>query len=255
MVGSTEEARRVVESVIARIPEAAYLAPVLGFLAGAVLSVSPVSLPSVPVVVAAVAPGSVSEAGVRQRPRLLPFFPSVLAFVAGMDGVLGMIGVAVVQVAEVLTRAAVAMHVFSAVLLATLGLRLLLRRSSLCRQAGALSPVPSEAFVFGVVFGVTGCPACGPIALGVGAAAGLAGGPVMALGVVAAFVTGRAAVLLLAAGAGSRLLPSGTAVVPWRRLDVVVGVLFLIAAAYYAYRLGSGAVETRLPGEPGGPLP
>lgn len=245
----------MVESVIARIPDASLLAPLLGFVAGAVLSVSPVSLPSLPVVVSALAPGAVSETGVRQRPRLLPFFPAVLAFVAGMDGVLGLVGVAVVQVAEVLTRAAVAMHLFAAALLGTLGLRLLLRRASLCRQAGALSPAPSEAFVFGVVFGVTGCPACGPVALGVGAAAALVGGPLMALGVVAAFVTGRAAVLLLAAGVGARLLPSGTAAVPWRRLDLVVGALFLVASAYYIYRVGTGAVVTKLPGEPGGPLP
>lgn len=41
---------------------------------------------------------------------------------------------------------------------------------------------------------------------------------------------------------------------PWRRLDVVVGWLFLAASAYYAYRLLSGGVSTRLPGEPGSGL-
>lgn len=245
----------MVEDVIARIPEAAVLAPLLGLLAGALLSLSPVSLPSVPVVMSALAPGTISEAGVRERRPLLPALPVVLAFVMGMDGILGVVGVAIIEVAEFLTRAAVVLHLLSAALLATLGVRLLLRRTSLCDRARALPPNPSEAFMFGIVFAVTGCPACGPIAIGVGAAAALVGGPALAFGVVGAFVLGRAVVLLLTAAVGARLLPSGTAEVPWRRLDVLVGALFLVAAAYYLYRVASGAVVTQLPGEPGGPLP
>lgn len=245
----------MVEDLIARIPEAAILAPLLGLLAGALLSLSPVSLPSIPVVVSALAPGTVSETGERQRRPLLPAFPAVLAFVGGMDGILGVFGMAIVELAEFLTHAAIVLHLLSAALLATLGFRLLLRRTSLCNRARALPPTPSEAFMFGIVFAVTGCPACGPIAIGVGAAAALVGGPGLAFGVVGAFVVGRAVVLLLTAAAGARLLPTGTADVPWRRLDTVVGVLFLAAAAYYLYRVISGEVITQLPGEPGGPLP
>lgn len=245
----------MVEDLIARIPDAAVLAPLLGFVAGALLSLSPVSLPSVPVVVSTLSPGTLSATGERHRRPLLPALPVVLAFVAGMDGVLGILGMAIVEVAEALTRAAVVLHLVSAGLLAVLGLRLLLRRTSLCNRARALPPAPSEAFAFGMVFAVTGCPACGPIAIGVGAAAALVGGPALAFGVVGAFVVGRAVVLLLTAAAGARLLPSGTDDVPWRRLDTVVGALFLLAAAYYAYRVASGAVITQLPGEPGGPLP
>jgi cytochrome c biogenesis protein CcdA len=245
----------VVENLIARIPDAAVLAPLLGLLAGALLSLSPVSLPSIPVVVSALAPGMLSETGERHRRPLLPAFPAVLAFVAGMDGVLGILGLTIIQVAELLTRAAIVLHLLSAGLLAILGLRLLLRRTSLCGRTGALPPTPSEAFLFGVVFAVTGCPACGPIAIGVGAAAALVGGPALAFGVVGAFVLGRAVVLLLTAAVGARLLPVGTDAVPWRRLDVIVGALFLLAAAYYLYRVASGAVITQLPGEPGGPLP
>lgn len=40
---------------------------------------------------------------------------------------------------------------------------------------------------------------------------------------------------------------------PWRRLDLVVGVLF-VAAAYYVFRIVSGDVTTNLPGEPGSGL-
>ncbi|MDQ3384493.1 MAG: hypothetical protein M3503_00535 [Actinomycetota bacterium] len=72
---------------------------------------------------------------------------------------------------------------------------------------------------------------------------------------IAAFVLGRAIVLLGTAALGARLLPTGTDVVPWRRLDVVVGALSLVAASYYVWRVVSGAVVTQLPGEPGGGLP
>ena len=78
----------MIENLIARIPDAALLAPLLGFVAGALLSVSPVSLPSVPVVMSALAPGTLTGTGERQRRRMLPAFPSVLAFVFGMDGIL-----------------------------------------------------------------------------------------------------------------------------------------------------------------------
>ncbi len=78
----------------------------------------------------------------------------------------------------------------------------------------------------------------------------------LALVTVAAFVAGRTAVLIATAALGSRLLPAGAGALPWRRLDTVVGGLFLLAAAYYAWRLLSGGVSTLLPGEPGsGVLP
>ncbi len=245
----------MVETLIARIPEAAILAPLFGLLAGALLSVSPVSLPSVPVVVSALSPATLSTTGERRHRPLLLALPSVLAFVAGMDGVLGMVGLAIVEVGEFLTRAGIALHLLSATVLGTLGLRLVLRRTSLCRRAGVLPPRPSEAFTFGIVFAVTGCPACGPIAIGVGAAAGLVGGPALAFGVVGAFVLGRAIVLLLTAAVGARLLPADTDPARWRRFDLIVGGLFMLAAGYYLFRVLSGSVITQLPGEPGGPLP
>lgn len=64
-------------------------------------------------------------------------------------------------------------------------------------------------------------------------------------------MAGRAAVLVAAAAFGARLLSAGTSSVPWRRLDVVVGCLFIAASMYYAYRVLSGGIATRLPGETG----
>ena len=250
----------MIEDLIVRIPEAASLAPLFAFAVGALLSVSPVALPSLPVVMSVVAPTTRASSAADHNPSpgqpVLHAAPAVFAFVAGMDGMLGLAAMTIVELAEFLTRAAVALHVVSAVLLATAGLRLLLRRTSLCRRAGTLPPAPSEAFVFGMAFAVTGCPACGPIAIGVGTAAAAVAGPVLALGVVLAFLAGRTVMLLAAAAAGARFAPApGAPLALWRRLDVAVGVLFLAGAGYYLFRLLSGAVTTALPGEPGGPLP
>ena len=239
---------------MARIPEAASLAPLIAFVVGALLSVSPIALPTLPVVVSALSPGSLGATDAPRQP-LLRAFPAVFAFVAGMDGVLGVAAMTIVELAEFLTRAAVALHLVSASLLAFAGLRLLLRRTTLCRRAGALPPAPSDAFLFGMVFGVTGCPACGPIAIGVGTAAAAIAGPAVSFGVVLAFLLGRTVVLIAAAAAGARLVPAGAdAPQRWRRLDVAVGALFVAGAAYYVFRVLSGAVTSGLPGEPGGPL-
>lgn len=249
----------MIEDLVASIPDTAGLAPLLAFVVGALLSVSPIALPSLPVVVSAVAPATRPAAdAVTATPVRWPLLraaPAVFAFVAGMDGVLGVAAMAIVELAEFLTRAAVILHLVSAALLAAAGLRLLFRRTSLCKRAGALPPAPSEAFVFGMAFAVTGCPACGPIAIGVGTAAAAVAGPGLAFGVVAAFLVGRAVVLLAAAAVGARLVPDGAEQGLWRRLDLVVGALFVAGAGYYLFRVLSGAVTTALPGEPGGPLP
>lgn len=244
----------MLDALIARMAEGTALGPLLGFLAGALLGVSPVALPSVPAVMSVVSPGRVLADGQRVRLPWYRVVPVVVAFVIGMDGVLGVAGYLFVEVTVALTRAAVVLNLFAAILLGALGLRLLFRRSSLCRRARAIPLRPHEALGFGMVFAVTGCPGCGPIAIGVGAAAALVGGPVYALAVIGAFVLGRAAVLLATAAVGARLIPTGDDI-RWARLDLAVGVLFVAAAGFYLYRLLNGDVTTALPGEPGGGLP
>ena len=238
----------MIEALTARLAEGTGSAALIGLAIGVLLGLSPVSLPSVPAVVALVAPRQLDDWGQLRRWPVLRAAPAVVAFVVGMDGVLASIGVVLVEVTVLLTRAAVVLHVVAAVVLAALGLRLLTRRTSLCHQARAVPPTPGPALVYGTVFAVTGCPACGPIAIGVGTAAAAAGGPVTALAVVAAFVIGRAAVLLAAAATGARFVRSGTDS-RWARLDLVVGCLFLAGSAYYVFRLLNGDVTTQLPGE------
>ncbi|MGH8983352.1 MAG: cytochrome c biogenesis CcdA family protein [Acidimicrobiia bacterium] len=242
----------MLDAIIDQLDGSAGWAPLIGLLVGVSLGLSPISLPSVPAAMAIVSPG-VLAGGERRRLPLIRSAPVMIAFVAGMDGVVGMFGFAIVELGEFLTRASLVLHLTAALVLGTVGLLMLTRKHSLCRMAASVPRRPGDAFLFGVFFAVGGCPACGPVALSVGAAAALVGGPLLGLSAVGSFVAGRAAVLLAAGYAGARLLPEGNDI-RWSRLDRVVGTLFLLASAYYVYRILSGQVITSLPGEPGGGL-
>lgn len=244
----------MIDTMLERLAEGHTMAPLLGVAIGMLLGLSPLALPMVPAVVATVSPGRIDHEGVRRRLPLMRLAPSIIAFTAGMNGVLGLIGALFATITIALTRASIVLHLFAAALMGILGLRLLLRRTSLCERARGIPPRPGQAFLYGVAFSVGGCPACGPIALSVGSAAAIFGGPLSGMLTVAGFVLGHALVLIAAAGVGARLLPSGTRHVPWLRLDVVVGLLFLAASAFYLYRVINGDVSTKLPGEPGSGL-
>lgn len=87
------------DAVLEQIPDAALLAPVLALLAGGLLAISPIALPSLPVVVSTVAPGTITDEGRRSEP-LLRSAPSVFAFVAGMDGLLGVFGAVIIDLSD-----------------------------------------------------------------------------------------------------------------------------------------------------------
>lgn len=153
------------------------VAPALAFGAGLVLTLSPISWPSIPAVMTVLTPaaragtddGLTPEWGEERRPMgrwrgaLV-----VLGFVIGMDGVIATVGALAVSVTYLLVRGAVALSLLAALLLAVAGLRLVTRRASLCSRTLALPPDPLRAVSAGAVFAVVGCPGCAPVAIGVG---------------------------------------------------------------------------------------
>ena len=245
----------MVEWLVAQVAEGIWPAPLVALVVGIALTLSPASFATIPAVVATVSPGHVDRAGVRHRPQWRGVAPAILAFVVGMDGVIAVASYSVVAITVALVRASVALHLLAAAVLGVVGVRLLTRRTSVCRRTRPIPLHPTGAFVFGMGFSVAGCPACGPVVVGLASAAALVVGPGVGALALAAFLLGRTAVLLVAAAAGARLLPSGTQDVRWARLDVAVGVMFVAAAAWYVWRVVNGDVTTALPGEPGGVLP
>lgn len=239
-----------VEFLTLQIEQAGLVAPAIGLLVGIALTLTPISWPSVPAVVALVGP---ARAAAREdRPAAVSGargFAVVLGFVVGMDGVIATLSAALVGVLVLLTRAAVLLTVVAIVVLTYAGIRLLLAKGpAVCRRLEALPPDPLRAVSAGVAFSVGGCPGCAPIAAAVGTAAAATAGPLVSLLVIAAFVVGRAGTLYAAAAAGGRWLVPGDPRKA-RRVDVVLAVVLLLSAAYYAYRLFDGQVFTTLPGE------
>lgn len=152
----------MIDSLIAHLSEGTVLAPLVAFAVGALLSLSPVALPSTSVVVSALIPAGLGPDGRRAPVPLLRTAPSVVAFVVGMDGLLGLVGYLFVEVTEAFTRASVALHLGAAALLAVLGLRLLFRRASLCRRAGTLPPRPARRSSSGPSSPWAAVPPAGP---------------------------------------------------------------------------------------------
>lgn len=239
--------------VLVGLLDAAAPGPLLGLLVGVLLGLSPLALPSIPAVMAAV---GASSATPDRGAGVVPFgrtVPSIVAFTAGLNGVMGLLGYAFVSVTVLLARSAVVVHVVAAVTMVGVAGYLLTRRRGACARLRTIPFTPGAAFVYGVGFSVGGCPGCGPVALGVGSAAAALSGPAVGLLTVAAFIAGHAAVLIGAAWIGRRVTRPLTSTA-WLRLGRLVGVLLLIAGSYYAFRVLSGEVTTMLPGEPGSGL-
>lgn len=144
----------MIDTLLVQLGDGAMAAPLLGLAIGFLLGLSPLDLPMVPAVLATASPGRIDEQGVRRRLPLLRVAPSIIAFTAGMNGVLGLVGYLFVTVTIALTRASVVLHLLAATVMGVLGLRLLLRRTSLCKRAQAIPPRPLAAFGYGIAFSV-----------------------------------------------------------------------------------------------------
>lgn len=248
-----------IDWVLARADFETTAAPLLALVAGMALTLSPISWPSVPAVVSLVTPASrsgtadglVPEFGEQPPPigRVRAALV-VLGFVVGMDGVLAGLGAVAVSVTDLLVRGGVVLSLVAAALLAVVGVRLLTRRGSLCSRTLVLPPHPLRAVTAGTAFAVIGCPGCAPIAIGIGGAAAASGSVVVSMLAITGFTLGRWVTLYASALLGGRLLGTPGAAA-WRRLDVVVGVLFVVGAAYYLLRVLVGAVVTVPAGTPG----
>ena len=166
-----------------------------------------------------------------------------LGFVLGIvtvDTVLGaLFGLAGFAVMGVILPWLAPTYALMAAVLAFIGLALL---RVVRVRIPVLTPAPripttfAAAYLLGLPFGLTSCPACTPLLLPVLGAAALGADPLLGAVLMLSFGVGRGVPVVIAGGVTGtlkRLLRSWILV---ERFERVGGVLFLLAAVYFAYQ-------------------
>ena len=222
------------------------LAFALVALAGLTMGVAPSSLPLYSVVVGYVAAqGAPARDRTKSRSRgflLASGFVLGMASVdAAIGAVFGLVGYVVVQL---LASYLVLTNLLLAALLVLLGLALLrwirlplpVLRPDVRRADGFLA-----AYLLGVPFGLSACPACTPMVLPILGAAAATGTPW--LGAVLLFVFGLArGVPLVIAGTAAGTLTHVRRFTTWvPKIEQASGVLLLLAALFFVYQAAAYA--------------
>jgi len=229
-----------VESLAQEIGSLSLTAVVLMALVGLLVGVAPGSYPLLAAASGLVAGQSQGRSPHRFRALFLAAgFALGIATVDAIFGALfGMFGFLVLRI---LSPLMVYAYIALSVVLAFLGLALLrVVRVNLRLLYAAPRPVSSfwAAFLLGLPFGLSTCPACTPLILPVLMTAAGTGDAWM--GGILLFVFGLArGIPILAAGAIAGALGGMFKVMFWiRHIERVGGVLLLIAAVAFAYQAG-----------------
>jgi cytochrome c-type biogenesis protein len=211
------------------------LVALMGFLTG----LAPSSLPLVSVVVGAVA--GQRNPYLPQRGRAVLFSTGFVCGIATADALLGAIfGFLGFQALRLLSASLGLTNLLIAAILTVIGLALLriIRIPTPLRGLGGRQQASSfgGAFLLGVPFGLTTCPACTPLVLPVFGAAAATADPVAAAALLFAFGVARGLPLVVAgAAAGSiKHLRHMAPIVP--KVERAGGALVLAAALYFAYQ-------------------
>lgn len=209
-------------------------------VAGLVMALTPSSLPLVPVIVGFVI-GRNDETLVQPskwRGAILS-----IAFVLGMatvDATIGaLFGILGYYVLTSISSYLGLANLFIALLLAFLGLALM---RIVVVKLPAISPVfrPAEsiggAYLLGIPFGLSVCPACSPLVLPILSIAATTGSPWIAAALLFVFGLGRGTLIIIA-GAMAGNLKSLDSVSRWIPvIEKAGGVLLLIFSAYFLYQ-------------------
>lgn len=224
------------ESLVATIGSLTPLAVASMVLAGLLVGVAPSSFPLISV---SAGLGAASESVVGQSRAVwlaLGFVLGIVTVDAALGAIFGFVGFAAMRAIAHLLAPAFGML---AALLGFIGLALL---RVVRVRLPVLTPAPRlpstflQAYLLGLPFGLSSCPACTPLLLPVLATAAFSADPLLGAVLMLAFGAGRG-VPVVAAGAASgmlrRLLHSWIIV---ERFERAAGILFLTAAGYFAFQ-------------------
>lgn len=233
------------ETLIDQVTNAPALAFLAIALAGLVMGVAPSSLPLFSVVTGWVAGRGSTEAAV--RPEMMGALALTAGFILGIATVDAILGALFATLGFAFIQAFAANTVYTDILVAAIlvviGLALLrliripfpvLRPSTRPAQSFA------GAYVLGIPFGLSTCPACTPMVLPILGAAAVTGNPVFGAALLFTFGLARG-IPLLVAGTAVGGLAHVRRMSPWvPKIEQAGGVLVLLAAVYFLYQGAAG---------------
>ena len=207
-------------------------------LVGLLVGIAPSSLPLISIA-SGLGAGSESVAG-RLRHRgmwlSLGFVMGIVTVDAGLGALFGLAGFAVMG--AIMPWLAPTFAVMAAVL-AFIGLALL---RAVRVRIPVLAPTPripstfASAYLLGLPFGLSSCPACTPLLLPVLGAAALGADPLLGAVLMLSFGVGRGVPVVIAGGVTGTLKRQLRSWILVERFERIGGVLFLLAAAWFAYQ-------------------
>lgn len=227
------------ESLLQNITALTPLAVATAALAGLVVGVAPSSFPLLSVAIGMAAGRGAADPG-KRRVEGLWLSTGFALGIATIDAVLGaLFGLAGFAVLRVLANFLAVAYAVLGLILAVTGLALL-RVLRVVIPVLAPSPKPARSFVgaylLGLPFGLSTCPACTPLLLPVVAAAAATADPVMGAALMFTFGIARGVPIVAAgtaAGVIAQLRRTG-AFIRWA--ERAAGALMLAAALYFFYQ-------------------
>ena len=207
-------------------------------LVGIVVGVAPSSFPLI-AITSGLGAGAESGGG-RRRYRALWLSVGFVLGIVTVDVALGaLFGLAGFAVMSAILRWLAPAFALMAAVLGFIGLALLrvVRvRIPVLTPAPRLPATFASAYLLGLPFGLSSCPACTPLLLPVLGAAALGADPLLGAVLMLSFGVGRGVPIVIAGGATGTLKGQLRSWILVERFERVGGVLLLLAAAWFAYQ-------------------
>ncbi len=209
-------------------------------LAGLIIGLSPSTLPMVPVIVGYVVGGDRKERVRKGKLRGLILASSFVLGMATVDAAIGaLFGILGYYVVMTITGYLGITNLLIAGLLIFLGLALLrvIRLPlTLTRPVFRRTESVPGAFLLGIPFGLSVCPACSPLVLPILGAAAASGKPLIAAALMFTFGLGRG-VVVVAAGVAAGALDMAGGTARWiPAVEKGGGVLLVLSGLFFLYQ-------------------
>jgi cytochrome c-type biogenesis protein len=207
-------------------------------LAGLIVGVAPSSFPLISIAGGFGAGSRTDGQGDRNRGLWLAlgFVIGIVTVDTALGALFGLAGFAVMRVIRPLLAPTYALLALLLVVIGVALLRIVRVRIPVLTPTPRMPSTFISAYLLGLPFGLSSCPACTPLLLPVLGAAAMAADPTLGAALMFSFGVGRGLPVVIsgaATGMLKRLIRSWILVEQFER---AAGVLFLLSAVYFAYQ-------------------